>query len=579
MTSVVFEKIEFQNIGSFGNNQTHTLEFKKGTTKISGISGSGKSNLAVNVIHFALFGKAFDVIKKNTIPNASYPGRSLARVYFKKNDDLYMVERGIKPDKLNIFKNNFNEPLVSNTNKIDQKYLESEILGFNSNLFKQTTLLSSLNFQSFFELGKQGKIEFINNVFDHLPVLSQMKDINNRELKAINQEKITLESQIEKFEALITQEKTNIHQIEQHNIKAQQETQNEIDEHETTIKTHQEKLEKITNLLKQADDATKYVKKELQKINDLNNKINDLRYEESQFKAKNLTINTHLKFMREQCPACLEIDRISSEHNRKLIENFGNKDYQKEIETCQCEIKTIKDKVEKINKNLEKVSDLHYEKAQHKSSIEISFKTINKLKSREILKIDQTNLKRHQKTLKDIENEKYPNIIKDLKEKEFIQTILQENHLRSALIQQFLPLLNRLFNKFLKHFDIDDRIEFDEQFNFIVKSKNKKHLTYKCFSQGERRRISIALIMTFFEFLRNRNSTAITNLLIVDELGDHLGIIEDTLFSLLNNLAHKQNLSILIITHKDIINHELFDHAIEVYKDTQGFSQYNMVQI
>lgn len=559
---ITFREIRYKNFLSTGNNFTTIRLDKFNTNLIVGSNGSGKSTIT-DAISFALFNKPYRDIRKPQLINSINEKDCLAEIDFTINSHSYTVKRGIKPSIFEVYKDD--TLLNQNGDSRDyQEILEKQILNFNYKSFKQILVLGSASFIPFMQLKANERREIIEELLD-LKVFSVMNILLKSRLtdakstyKDMNQTMLILSNKAEGIKRLIA-------------------------------KINQTNEGQITELMAEIDQIKVKGLHTKAKIDVLNDEILSFQHFNSEFDDENLikrkvekninSLETNRKELQktikffeteEHCPTCEQ--HINTEHKEGIILTAREKDSNL--------LDTIKLKTKEVAKHNEKLSDI---KVQLKIMTDFASNVqslMGELKtSASYIKKLMVKLKNLQNTDTDTIDERgeLAAIIADLeiKEKELIELkeksqlflvaadILKDGGIKTKIIQKYVPMLNTLVNKYLSNMDFFVEFELDENFNETIRSRYRDKFSYASFSEGEKMRIDLSLLLTWRTVARLKNSVK-TNLLLLDEVFDSSlddAGVEDVM-KLLNSLEG----NIFLISHKGDLLTDKFENTIKFEK-------------
>lgn len=567
---IIFHKLKFRNFLSTGDNFTEIDFTKSKTTLVVGQNGAGKSTM-LDALSFVLFGKPHRNINKPQLTNSINKKDCLVEVDFTIGKSNFRIIRGIKPNIFQIYKN---EQLLNESShaKDYQKILEKNIIKMNHKSFHQIVVLGSTSFTPFMELPAAHRREVIEDLLD-INIFSKM-NILLKEKQSVLKEKIKeVNYQVEILSNKIQSQKKYINDIR------------EINEYEITEK--QNKIEENQNRIRELQVINENVGSDLEDILNKNNleltatqaTKDKLLGFESQFKSSMNKLVKEVKFYEDNthCPTCTqEIDdklrtsKIShSKYKAKeisaAITDLAKKtnEVSQKLEYLQSVANDIRDKNSTIQNNNRTIEILN------KSVMDL-VNEIQKLNKREedlddVVKelMETTEKKSNLFESKSTINEDYSyNIV--------IAEMLKDTGIKTKILKQYVPIINRLVNQYLQVLDFFVSFNLDENFNEIIRSRYRDDFTYASFSEGEKQRISLALLFTWRQIARMKNSVS-TNLLILDETFDSSLDFDgvENLTKILYTLD--DNTNVFIISHKGEILENKFERKLEFYKK-QNFS-------
>lgn len=562
-----FKKLRWKNLLSTGNVFTEIDLCKNDTTLIVGTNGAGKSTI-LDALSFALFGKPFRKINKPQLVNSITKKNCLVEVEFNIGTKEYKIVRGMKPTVFEVYQN---DKLLNQSAEMKdyQELLEKQIIKVNHKSFSQVVVLGSATFQPFMQLSAAQRREVIEDLLDlqiFTVMNSLLKDkvlINSENIYDINSKKKIAESRIEMT-------KQHLVDLEENNSKLVIEKQNLIKETENQIKALHKKYSDLETQIESIRSKTEDEETVSKKIN----KISKLRH---QIEAKVALLNSDLEFFQnhENCPTCKQ--NIAEEFRLKTIEdkNAQKKEIEDGLDLLMLEYETTNNRLNQIMNLISEIQSLEMQKIEYKTTINSLSKYVIQL-NEEIDKLKQNKnettdnkIREYEKELIELEND----YKKYLDEKNVLSAagiLLKDTGIKSKIIKQYIPVINKLINKYLSSMDFFVSFELDESFNETIKSRYRDDFTYASFSEGEKQKIDLALLFTWRAIAKLRNSIS-TNLLIMDEIFD--SSLDQNATDYLTNIIHdlaKDN-NIFIISHKEHMN-EKFNNVIKFIK-TKNFSQ------
>ena len=566
---IIFQKIRYKNFLSTGNNFTEIDLTRHKTTLVVGQNGSGKSTM-LDALSFGLFGKAHRKIGKTQLINSVNGKGSLVEVEFKIGAAQFKVVRGDRPVKFEIWKNGemINQ---SSHSKEYQRVLEQNILKLNHKSFHQVVVLGSSNFVPFMQLNPHNRRLVIEDLLD-IGVFSKMNQLLKEEVTHIKDKLKDVSYQIDLTKNKVDTQKKYITDVKKITDEA-------ITYKETQISTKRNQIDSLetenSQLSKDIEGKQDNIQNEL---NQLHNRKQSLLQYNAQFKQQMASVVKDAKFYEENetCPTCdQDIDserrdeKLSTAKSKakelqsamgKLAEESDQ--VEQSISTTNDALSEIRDKQSSLHSNIQQINRLQGEIGDLRKDIAGSATADLKAAEEEL-----ENIKAHLSSLMDDKmksNEEYSY-------KSAIAEMLKDTGIKTKIIKQYLPVMNKLINQYLQVLDFYVHFNLDEEFNETIRSRHRDDFTYDSFSEGEKQRIDLSLLFTWRQIAKMKNSVA-TNLLMLDETFDssldHEGV--DNLLKILYTLGDDTN--IFIISHKGEILDGKFENKIEFIKD-KNFSK------
>jgi len=554
---IIFKKIRWCNFLSTGNVPIEIDLNSYNSTLITGINGTGKSTLLC-ALTFVLFGKSFRHINKPQLLNSITKRNLLVEVEFSIGEINYRIRRGMVPIIFEIYQNDIMLNVAADSRDY-QQYLERIILKTNYKSFCQVVVLGSATYKSFMRLEAAQKREIIEDLLD-LEIFTNMNLVLKQKIivNADNRNEISLERvKLENKIKILQEHISHVNSINEKTIKDYEE---KVDDLKEEIDTYKMKIDYLIEELKDEDAYTKQLNK----------------YNSCEIKLKNKLemILKEIKFFKshEHCPTCEQKIDINFQNlalsSRKLKAN----DIENALKEINIKSIEIMKEISNIIYIKEKINELklkqNYNKTEIKyltNQIEIILKDINNAN----VSIFKEDIIKYKDLLEQRKLDYY-----SYEEEKSLYNILtmifKDNGVKSHIIKQYIPVMNKFINKFLSDLEFFGTFELDENFKETIKSRYRDTFSYESFSQGERFRIDIALLFTWREISKYRNSIA-TNLLIMDEVFDgpldNDGI--DYMFKLFESL---KGTNIFVITPKGDYIMDKFDRVI-MFGKKKNFSE------
>jgi DNA repair exonuclease SbcCD ATPase subunit len=513
-----FKTLKFKNFLSSGNQFT---EIKLNTTKstlIIGHNGSGKSTM-LDALTFVLFNKPFRKISKSQLINSINEKECVVEIEFSIGKNNWKLIRGIKPTIFEIYKNNKLLDQLASAND-QQKWLEQSILKLNYKSFTQIVVLGSSNFVPFMQLSSQHRREVVEDLLD-IKVFSSMNDISKFKIKELKDEIRDYSYKKENVEDKIQSQEMLIRELEKRNSADIEEKENKKQSIEDVIKTlneeniislndvnvNQEKLETFSN------SSTKLKKLENLKVKLFQKTSNIL--EEQKFFKDNLVCPTCTQDLDEKfrLNKIVDIDKKSSELKSACdeLELTIQEEQNNELKFLEISKKITKLNNE-ININNIKISEL----TKQVKNLHNEIQTL--ICRNKDTNVEYNKLSSLQESLETLQTE-MSDKKEDLSNYEFIHLLLKDDGAKTKIIKKYLPVINHNLNKFLEIMEFPVNFTLDEEFNEKSLNPIYEDFSYSSFSEGEKMRIDLALLFTWREVAKLKNSIN-TNLLILDEVFD-----------------------------------------------------------
>jgi DNA repair exonuclease SbcCD ATPase subunit len=567
---IKFKSIKWKNFLSTGNQYTEVLLDKSTTTLVIGENGAGKSTI-LDAICFVLFNKPFRNVNKPQLMNTINSKNLEVQVVFSIGKKEYKVIRGIKPGIFEIYSNDqlLNQDAAS---KDYQKYLEDSILKLNYKSFTQIVILGSASFTPFMQLPLGHRREIIEDILD-IQIFSIMNGVLKNKILENKTNISDIDNRLEMEKLRIKMQQEYIKTLENDKNKKITEVNALIETATTEISTIEQGLEVIAESIKNLEDTisdeTEYSNKKI-KLIDINKKliqkINSARQEIDFY-------SNH-----DNCPTCsqtlsedLKTSHMES-HNKKIV------DIEAALTEMETQSSAIENRLNEIEKVKKKIAELNTESIKQNNQIIAGQNYIRKLQ-KEIIDTSSNigNISEEKTKLKSMAKEAVALTEKKgeyTKEKHYLDianVLLKDTGIKTKIIKQYLPVINKLVNKYLSAMDFFCHFELDESFNEVIKSRHRDEFSYASFSEGEKQRIDLALLFTWRTIAKMKNSAS-TNLLLLDEVFDSSldSNGTDYVMNLLNTLGDETN--VFVISHKGDLLFDKFRSVVKFEKH-QNFSR------
>jgi len=566
-----FKKVRWKNLLSSGNNFT-TIELdRSSTTLIVGENGAGKSTL-LDALCYGLYGKGFRNLKKELLVNSINGKEMLVEIEFSIGKKNYKVIRGTRPNRFELYlgKVMLNQDA---TVRDYQDHLEKNILKMSHRSFTQVAILGSANFTPFMQLKASERRKLVEDLLD-ISIFSTMRDLLRKKISAHKLDIKENNHEIEILEERISGLNEQINALQKNRDKQILKYESTVKETETNIQSLMEKIDEKTEDVVAKKSTISDIdpqKDRLQQATELERKLNE-NYKKA---VKDITFYEE----NDDCPTCKQ--GLDEEHKKKHIEERQEK--ADELKAAMGQIaETIKessDRLQEIRVVQDEIEELQREIGLTQTEVTSNQKYITKLQD-QISDLRQAQIDNSASTrLADSEDDL--DILhakkQELTDREhyygIAQMLLQDAGVKQRIIKQYVPVMNKLINKYLASLEFYVGFELDEGFEETIKSRFRDVFKYDNFSQGEKMRIDLSLLFTWRAVARMKNSVN-TNLLILDEVFDSSLDTQgtDDFLRLLNTLTEKTNA--FIISHKGDALYDKFDEVIkfEKYKNFSRIS-------
>jgi DNA repair exonuclease SbcCD ATPase subunit len=515
---ILFEKIRWKNFLSTGNQFTEVNFQKNTTTLIIGSNGAGKSTV-LDALTFVLFSKSFRGINKPQLVNSTNEKDCLVEIEFTIGKTKWKVRRGIKPNIFEIYKND--SLIDQNASSVDQqKWFEQTVLKMNYRSFTQIVILGSSNFVPFMQLTASNRREVIEDLLD-IKIFSSMNSIIKDRIRQNKEEVRTLDLKKESLKDKVEMQKNFIDDIVnrgKENISKNEEKIDSLMGEVNEFIVNNDSLENNLISMREKQEKLSMTGDKLKKLNNLKGKLSQkvsIVTDEHKFFTKNTVCPTCTQSIDEK----FRLNRIGESEAKAKELKSGYEDLEKAI----CDEEVRQKEFLQISKE---VTNLTHEISQNNTRISGNQRQIRDLE-KEIQRITE-QLKNRNSEHEKLESfkEDLHKVFEDLASKkelinyyDFSYSLLKDGGVKTKIIKKYLPLINKQVNRYLQMMDFYINFTLDEEFNETIQSPIHEDFSYSSFSEGEKQRIDLALLFTWREVAKFKNSTN-TNLLIMDEVFD-----------------------------------------------------------
>ena len=558
---IYFKQIKWKNFLSTGNTWSEVSLSRSNNTLIVGTNGAGKSTI-LDALCFGLFGKPFRKINKPGLINSINGRDTVVEIELSVGSKFYKIVRGIKP---NIFEVYCNNELINQSSKNTdyQEILEKSILKFNYKSFTQVVILGSASFVPFMQLSASDRRNIIEDLLD-IQVFSSMNKLVKMKIDDIKDKSKDNKYNMDLTSEKIKLQKQNIEENRKHNDE-------EVQKKKLDIEKSKKQYEEIEEEIKLISKHVEVLNATVQDLNSIKSKSKKILQIESKMESTLTKINKDISFLTENelCYTCNQpINKQFAEG--RIVERENKK---KEL---QDGLVKLSEEMEKINLRMENISKTNEDISKHNNKITENNATLRAI-SDYIVKMQNelSSLIERKGSIID-ENEKlgelkrelkslmghHENLMIDKQYYEYSSILLKDTGIKTKIIKQYLPIMNKLINKYLNSMDFFVNFEINENFEETIKSRHRDVFSYSNFSEGEKQKIDLALLFTWRQIAKLKNSTN-TNLLILDEVFD--SSLDSSSVELLMNLISdfSNDTNIFVISHR---GDQLFDKFRSIIK-------------
>jgi DNA repair exonuclease SbcCD ATPase subunit len=566
---ITFQKIRWKNFLSTGDHFSEIDFIKNGTNLIVGTNGTGKSTV-LDALTFSLFNKPFRKINKSQLVNATNEKDCLVEVEFNINGKQYLVRRSIKPSLFEIEVNGQKMHKQSDDRAM-QKILEENILKVNYKSFTQIVILGSSAFVPFMQLSGSNRRDVIEDLLD-IRIFSAMNTIIKDKIRKQKEEIQVLDLKKDNVKDKLEMQEKFIEELDNRGKERIKGKRNKIDSLMNEVETYSSSIEEL-----QSDvfDITK----EQEKVTGSNKKLRSLNNLKGKLSNKVATITKEHKFFSENvtCPTCTQPIEESFRLNRINDAQTKAKELQSGYQELEKAIKNEEEREHLFTKLSKEITKLNNDISQNNTRISGCNRQIRDLESEiQTLTTQLANRNTEHGKLEEFNNS-LQSIFKELADKkteimyhDFAYSLLKDDGVKTKIIKKYLPFINQQVNRYLQKMDFYINFKLNEEFSETIESPIHENFSYSSFSEGEKMRIDLALLFTWREVARVKNSVN-TNLLIMDEVFDSSldGMGTDEFLKIIRYVIKDAN--VFVISHKPDLQ-EKFENVIR-FEKIKGFSQ------
>jgi DNA repair exonuclease SbcCD ATPase subunit len=564
---ITFKYVRWKNFLSTGNTFTEVQLDRSSSTLIIGENGAGKSTI-LDALCFGLFNKPFRNISKKQLVNTVNNSGSVVEVEFNVGGKDVKVIRGIKPNKFEVYVNG--SMINQDANARDyQKYLEQQIMGLNYRSFTQVVILGSSTFVPFMQLTTKARREVVEDILD-IKIFSLMNFLLKNQTKELNENIRNTEQTYDLTKEKATLQERFIKDVIENKSSIIDDSKSKVASNDSAIKTKQGEIVSLDN----AKEALSFDSEH--KIR-LEEKIRKLSRTEAALSNKRGEHERQINFFQsnEECPTC-EQDITPETKQTKIDASTGKLgQLDRAIADANRMEREEHERLDIIKDNLATLRKHDVEIAKIRSSIN-ELEKFNVKLEKDIETYTQGSVSDDDKT-KLAELKGKISLIEEQKSKlnedkfyvDVARNLLQDSGIKTKIVKQYLPIMNKLVNTYLSSMDFYVQFNLDENFNETIKSRFRDEFSYASFSEGEKMRIDLALLFTWRAIAKMKNSTN-TNLLILDEIFDSSldGSGTDDFLKILDTFSDQ---NVFVISHKQDMLFDKFRSIVQ-FKKEKNFS-------
>jgi len=542
---IVFDKIRWKNFLSTGNSFTEVNITDAQSHLVIGANGAGKSTM-LDALCFVLFNKPFRKISKLQLVNSINERDTVVEIEFSIGSINYKIIRGAKPNVFEIYRNGtlLDQEAAS---KDTQKYLEQSILKFNYKSFTQVVILGSSTFVPFMQLNAPVRREVIEDLLD-IQIFSRMNNLLKDRLKDAREIIKNCEHELKLASQQVEMQERSITTLERLSSEHKGKMEARMEEIHTEVGASQDEITELT--------------KKIDRMQDIQAKYDEMKEMRVKITHNLEKADKDLKFYWENdnCPTCNQVlmdktELIDGAQGRQKRFLEGLNVITDSLNRGNKQIKELQGHAQGINKANARISALQSELKKLMTEVNQEAPDID---------LERDQLDKYQSLLSATEsdcaeeNKNYDNLT-------LVGTLLKDSGIKSKIISKFIPIINQKINKYLQSMDFFVNFTLDDEFNEVIKSRFRDEFSYASFSEGEKQKIDLALLFTWREIAKLKNSAA-TNLLILDEVFDSSldDSSTDELLKILRGLG--ENVNLFVISHKGELLLDKFEKTLKFEK-------------
>lgn len=561
---ITLHKIRYQNFLASGNQPIEIKLDSAKTTLIVGTNGVGKSTIS-EALCFALYGKPFRNINKPQLVNSITGKNLLVELEFTADKKSYLIRRGLKPTVFEIF---CEGKLIDQSaeNKDYQKMIDTSIMKINYKAFCQRVILGSANFVPFMQLAAAARRNFIEDLLD-IQIFTTMNQLLKEKVNANKAQLVEVDNQITICNKLLAVNRSHREQLKQQSDQTVDNNNKQIEQYTATIAELQHQNQQLTEKIDKLQQQYSAVVEVQQKVSKVNTAINKLQID-NQKHDNEMQFYSNSSF----CSTCEQPIDQQFKHNRiiQLQDKLqSNKITFDKLQQMQDKLSIAIDKFEQLQS---KISSLQQQQQQNNNTIMVNNKLICNLQrhNQQVQQYQEVDDTEYLTQLEQLQQQKKM-LLEQRELNNIASVLLKDDGIKTQVIKQYIPVINNSINRYLDQMGFFCKFEIDSNFDEKIKSRYRDEFSYSSFSEGEKTRIDLALLFTWREIAKVRNSSSI-NLLILDEIMDSSldSSGTDEFVNIISKFSDNNN--VIVISHKTENIIDKFERTIQFHK-VQNFSQ------
>jgi DNA repair exonuclease SbcCD ATPase subunit len=568
---ILFEKIRWKNFLSTGNEFTEVAIKDSPTHLIVGSNGAGKSTM-LDALCFGLFNKPFRKINKPQLVNSINERECVVEIEFSVGSVAYKIIRGIKPGIFEIYRN---DSLIDQdaANRDYQKYLEQSILKFNFKSFTQVVILGSSTFVPFMQLPAAHRREVIEDLLD-IQIFSRMNMILKDRIKDVKESVKSCEHEVSLCESKVNMQRSSCDSLKKMNSNYITKLQTNFDDNEQRMIVNNNAVnaneKNSAQFISEVADLSKF-NTEKDQLNDMRSKINQ--------NLNKATKEIAFYENHDACPTCSQDISLEIKKNKITASQDKKEKFTAGVSQISDKISTVSKIINEYQEKMKLINELQFDTtSRQKENAKLLKENASIM---EMVNQDTPGIDVEESKLKSYEDElnstmqKCANVNTDFANFSLVSNLLKDTGIKSKIISKFIPVINLQINKYLQSMDFFVNFTLDEGFNEIIRSRFRDEFSYASFSEGEKQKIDLALLFTWRDIAKMKNSAS-TNLLILDEIFDSSldSTATDELMKILKGLDKNTNL--FVISHKGEVLLDKFETTLQ-FEKVNDFSKLQTV--